>query len=67
MVLELSLLRVVKLLDQKWFNSFPADFQRIVGAGLPVAEHETTTSGSELGTGFTEAVISDIPAKIQAT
>lgn len=67
MVVELSLLRVVKLLDQKLFNSFPADFQRIVGAGLPVAEHETTTSGSELGAGFTEAVISDIPAKIQAT
>lgn len=66
MVVELSLFRVVKLLE-KLSSSFSADFQWIVGVGLPVAEHETTTSGSELSAVFTDAVISEIPAKIPAT
>lgn len=64
MVVELSSLRLVKLFDLK-FNSVSDDFHWIVGVGLPVAEHETTTSESEVGEGFTSAVISEIPGKYQ--
>jgi len=65
MVVELSLLSVVKFFEVKCFRSFSEDFHWIVGVGLPVAEHETTTSDSEVGEGFTSAVISEIPGKYQ--
>jgi len=65
MVVEPSLLSVVKFFEVKCFRSFSEDFHWIVGVGLPVAEHETTTSDSEVGEGFTSAVNSEIPGKYQ--
>lgn len=65
MVVELSLLSVVKSFELKCFRAFSEDFHWIDGVGLPVAEHETTTSESEVGEGFTSAVISEIPGKYQ--
>jgi len=64
-VVEPSSLRLVKLFDLKKFISVSDDFHWIVGVGLPVAEHETMTSESEVGEGFTFAVISVIPGKYQ--
>lgn len=62
MVLDPSLLSFVTISGPGRFTSFSVDFHWSVGVGLPVAEHETVTSDSELDE-FT--VISDIPEKHQ--
>lgn len=62
MVFDPSLLSFDKIFDVEKFWSFSVDFQWSIGVGLPVAEHDTVTSASELDE-FTDAVISDIPEK----
>lgn len=64
MVFDPSLLSFVNIFDAESFGSFSVDFHWRIGVGLPVAEHETVTSESELDE-FTDAVISDIPEKHQ--